>query len=83
MRPSRTDRLVSCVPSISPERIYCPTCREPTLRKWNACIHCGYTPELTKPKRRPPITRASGPRRDPVTGRISGQVRKRKTVETV
>ncbi len=83
MRPSRSDRLVFGLPSISNERIWCDHCQEPTLRKWMACVHCGEKLELTKPKRRPPITRASGQRRDPVTGRISGQIRKRRAVETV
>lgn len=66
---------VGC-PSLGNERIWCAPCGEYTIHRWGTCIHCGKKRQLTKTKRRPPISRASGPR-DPVTGRILGAVMKR------
>lgn len=86
MRPSRTDRLISSVPSIGTERVYCSKCREPTLRKWMACVHCGEIPSLSSKKRVPRISKRFGQSQtrphDPVTGQFVGKAMKRKIVET-
>jgi hypothetical protein len=89
MRPSRSDRLNFGPPSISRERIWCTRCREPTLRKWNACVHCGEISDLSSKKSLPTISKRFGHEQaqkrphDPVTGQFVGKTIRRKVAETV